>query len=95
MENSKFGQACKKDKGFFKCCSSHYRLNPVEDARNELIVAGLIKDKKTKYCKVTKSGKSPCQICAMTGWCSKKDAFSGKVKNTFYPGTPEAADQGD
>ena len=86
MERSKFGKRCKRNKGYFKCCLSNFRLDPFENARNDLIDAGFIKVKKSKNCKITKSGKSTCQFCTMTGWCSQKDVMTGKVMNTFYPG---------
>ena len=86
MENSKFARKCKKAKGYFKCCLTYWRIDPFENTRNNLIDAGLIKGKKTKFCRVTKSGKSTCIFCSISGFCSEKDPFTGTVVNTFYPG---------
>ena len=85
IERSKFGKRCKKENGYFKCCLSNKHIDSVEDARNDLIDAGLIRDKKSKNCKITRSGTSTCQFCSMTGWCSKRDVNTGRVVNTFYP----------
>ena len=86
MEFSKFGRECKKSGGFFKCCVTVWRLDPFEATQDGLIKAGLVKGKKTKFCKVTKSGKSTCHFCSASGMCSKKNPLTGKVSNTLYPG---------
>ena len=86
MERSKFAKRCKKDKGFFKCCGTHWRIDAFETARNQLIDEGLVKDKKTHYCKKPSARKSKCHFCSMTGICSKKHPITGTVKNTIYPG---------
>ena len=86
MERSKFAKRCKKDKGFFKCCGTHWRIDAFETARNQLIDEGLVKDKKTHYCKKPSARKSKCHFCSITGICSKKHPITGTVKNTIYPG---------
>ena len=86
MEFSKFGKECKKDNGYFKCCVTFWLLNSFEATRNGLIKAGLIEEKKTRFCKTLKSGKSSCHFCSASGFCSKKNPYTGSVVNTFYPG---------
>ena len=86
MEYSKFGKQCKKRKGYFKCCITVWRLDTYENTRNELIEEGILKEKKTSFCKKTKSGKSTCHFCSMTGICSKKHPITGSVVNTYFNG---------
>ena len=85
MERSKIAKKCKKDSGYFKCCGTHWRLDPFENARNKLIDNKLIKDKKTRFCKRRrKKGNSRCHFCSMSGVCTKSDPFTGQLTNTFY-----------
>ena len=85
MERSKTAKECKKTGGYFKCCGTHWRLDPFESSRNKLIDDGFIQDKKTKFCKAkSKKGNSPCHFCSMSGVCTKKDLLTGTVSNTFY-----------
>ena len=85
MEFSKFGRECKKSGGYFKCCVTIWRLDPFEATQDGLIKAGLVEGKKTKFCKVTKSGRSTCHFCSASGMCSKKSPLTGKVDNILYP----------
>ena len=85
MERSKKAKKCKKIGGFFKYCGTHWRLDPFEKARNELIDDGLINDEKTNFCKQRRKKKnSRCHFCSMSAMCTKRDPFTGKVTNTFY-----------
>ena len=85
MENLKFARQCKKSNGYFKCCLSYWRVKSYEITRNKLIDAGLLKGKKTKFCRVTKSGKSTYHFCSSSGICSKKHSLKRAVDNTYYP----------
>ena len=72
MENSRFARLCKERGGHFKCCMTYWWLDPFEEARNDLIKDGLIKDKASHICKAN-SSKNPCLYCSMNGFCTNSD----------------------
>ena len=85
MENSKFVKRCKKDGGYFKCCSRPWLLNPFEEARNKLIQDGLIKAKKSYICNQSMRKINPCLYCSLDGICTKSNPMTGEVVQLFYP----------
>ena len=54
-----------------------------ETSRNKLIEVGLIKDKPTSWCKKMTGMKNRCMICTADAMCTKRDAKTGKIRNTF------------
>ena len=84
MENSKFAKKCTKSGGYFKCCTSYWTLNPFEEARNQLIKDGLIKDSETNICG-TESSEDGCTYCSTNGICTKENPSDGTLTHHYYP----------
>ena len=85
MENSRFARKCNKDGGYFKCCVTLWWPGPYEEARNQLIKDGLIKDDPTRICD-RKATKDPCYFCSANAMCTIQDPLNGTITNSFYPG---------
>ena len=84
MENSRFAKKCTKNGGYFKCCVRGWFLGPYEEARNQLINDGLIKDEITNTCD-SKSKKDRCLFCRANGMCTKPNPSNGQNIHIFYP----------
>jgi len=85
-EQSDFAKQCRKDRGFFKCCSVTLNLNDFEDARKLLKQKNLISSA-TNTC--GEDGRAQaCRACVVTYFCTIKDRYTGVIQQRFMSEAP-------